>query len=117
MRLRAVVSHMGLLPSRRESSWLDVGLLAVLAAAVGYYAVRFRDAGDVTPHLIRFYEFPRGTNPPAMMPQDKALLLLNDPAAGTAATGTAAPPLWSLLMIAGVIVLAVGPLRYWVREG
>lgn len=111
-----------LAPLRERSSALDVSLLGAILAGVAFYGGNLSVSGGTSPNLIRFYDKPPGTQYPATLPQDKALLLLADPTttASSGAAGVAgAPldPLWKVLFAVGVVVLLAGPVLAWQRRG
>lgn len=108
-----------MLPSTSRSSGLDISLLGAIVAILAFYAGNSSYFEGAAPHLIRFFDKPPGTTYPAVMPQDKALLLLADPST-TASTGsTASIPIpaggWALLMYVGLLMVVIGPLWAWVR--
>ncbi|PSQ22937.1 hypothetical protein BRD01_08145 [Halobacteriales archaeon QS_8_65_32] len=104
---------------------LDVSVLGFIVAAVAFYAGRLGSAADVdSPNIIRFTDYPRGSAPPAVLPQDSALMLLteSDPSATESAASAAGPasvdPIWTLVMCIGFALLIGGPLfaRLYVAE-
>jgi hypothetical protein len=104
---------------------LDVSVLGFIVAAVAFYAGRLGSAADVdSPNIIRFTDYPRGSAPPAVLPQDSALMLLteSDPSATESAASAAGPasvdPIWTLVMCIGFALLIGGPLfaRLYVTE-
>ena len=104
---------------------LDVSVLGFIVAAVAFYARRLGSAADVdSPNIIRFTDYPRGSAPPAVLPQDSALMLLteSDPSATESAASAAGPasvdPIWTLVMCIGFALLIGGPLfaRLYVAE-
>lgn len=104
---------------------LDVSVLGFIVAAVAFYAGRLGSAADVdSPNIIRFTDYPRGSAPPAVLPQDSALMLLteSDPSATESAASAASPasvdPIWTLVMCIGFALLIGGPLfaRLYVAE-
>ncbi|MFB6068768.1 MAG: hypothetical protein ABEJ90_02460 [Halobacterium sp.] len=101
-----------------RSSALDVSLLGLVVAIVSFYAARLPAAG-ATPNLIRFFETSPGRRYPAILPQDKALLLLLAPGTGTetaTTTGSATGGVWSLLFLVGLLVVLAGPALAWVHR-
>ncbi|MFB6167731.1 MAG: hypothetical protein ABEJ43_02670 [Haloferacaceae archaeon] len=92
-------------PLGGRTRWHDVALLGTVVAGVSFYATRVR-GGSAMPHLIRFYDVSPDRTYPATLPQDKALLLLLDPAtkggSGAAAAGPSVDPLWNLLLVVGL---------------
>lgn len=96
----------------------DLSVLGFIVAAVAFYAGRLGGASDVdSPNIIRFTDHPPGSAPPAILPQDSALLLLTQPdPSATDSVGTAAAsappvdPIWTLVMCIGFALLIGGPL-------
>ncbi len=99
------------------SDGLDVSLLGVIVAGVAYYAGGFADVPDTTPRLVRFADAGPGYVPVAAMPQESALLLLlgsgGPGTAGPAATGSP----WSLVVVAGLMLVVAGPVWAWMGRG
>lgn len=89
----------------RRPSWHDIALLGTVLAGVAFYATRL-DGGNVVPSFLRFYDVAPGRTYPAALPQDKALLLLTDPATEpsreVAAVGPSIDPLWNTLLLVGI---------------
>lgn len=102
-----------------RSSGLDVSLLGVIVTGFGLFLDRAADAAGTRPHLIRFFDKPPGTRYPAAMPQDKALLLLTDPATKASGPTSGGTPLISfgdlpmLIVFIGVALILAGPLWAW----
>lgn len=102
-----------------RSSGLDVSLLGVIVAGIGFSVEYVAGAAGTTPHLIRFFDKPPGTSYPAVMPQDAALLLLADPSTtGSSATSGATPvislgDLPTFLAYVGLVLVVLGPLWTW----
>ena len=106
----------------------DVSVLGFIIAAVAFYAGRLGSASDIdSPNIIRFTDYPRGSAPPAVLPQDSALMLLteSDPsatesagAAASAAGPASVDPIWTFIMCIGFALLVGGPLfaRLYVAE-
>lgn len=94
-----------------RTQWHDIALLGTILAAVSFYAARL-GGGNAVPHLLRFYDVPPGRAYPATLPQDKALLLLMDPATKAsnevAATGPSIDPLWNALLVVGLVAALGG---------
>lgn len=95
----------------------DLSALGFIIAAVAFYAGRLGGAPDVdSPNIIRFTDYPRGSAPPAVLPQDSALMLLteSDPSAtetaGAVASAPPVDPIWTLVMCIGFALLIGGPL-------
>lgn len=102
-----------------RSSGLDITLLGVIIAIVGFYASRLGEVVGTMPHIIRFFDVPPDRSTPGIMPQDQALLLLNDPA--TSASAPLSNPVPALpfgdlpvvVMYLGVVLIFAGPLWSW----
>ena len=87
--------------------------------------VRPNDVGagdhETTPHPV-FLRL-AGPNVPGGDAQDKALLLLSDPATGqaageaTASTGGALNGVWALVALVGFMLVLAGPTLVWVNRG
>ncbi|WP_251341687.1 hypothetical protein [Haloplanus halophilus] len=108
--------------NRERSSGLDVTLLGLIATIVGGYGRNISVPPDTSPHLIRFFSVSPDRTYPGVMPQDKALLLLNDPAAGEAtrqatAGGGSLYGLWTLVAAVGLLLLVAGPAIAWKNRG
>jgi hypothetical protein len=97
----------------------DVSVLGFIVAAVAFYAGRLGSASDVdSPNIIRFTDYPQGSAPSAVLPQDSALMLLteSDPSAAAESAGAAAAatppvdPIWTFIMCIGFALLVGGPL-------
>ena len=108
--------------NRERSSALDISLLGVIAVIVGGYGRRLSVPADASPDLIRFFSVSPDRTYAAVLPQDKALLLLSDPSTGratqqaTQATG-AFDGIWTLVALVGVILLLAGPAIAWADRG
>jgi hypothetical protein len=108
--------------TRERSSALDMSLLGVIAVIVGGYGRSLSVPADASPDLIRFFSVSPDRTYAAVLPQDKALLLLSDPSTGratqqaTQATG-AFDGLWTLVALVGVILLLAGPVIAWANRG
>lgn len=103
-----------------RSSGLDVSLLGVIVTGVALSVHAFAGSGRVAPNLIRFFEVPPDTKHPAVMPQDKALILLSDPSTNPSAEVAAGIDLsvsldgaLAFLVFVGVAMILVGPLWAW----
>jgi hypothetical protein len=102
---------------------LDLILLGVIAVIVGWYGRTLSVAGDTQPDLIRFFSVSPDRTYAAVLPQDKALLLLNDPSTGQAAgeaTASAAGAMngiWTLVALLGVMAILAGPVLVWINRG
>lgn len=102
-----------------RSSGLDVSLLGVIVAGVGAFLDSVLDAAGTSPHLIRFFDKPPGTDYPAVLPQDAALLLLTDPStasSGTISGGTQVASFGDLptfVAYVGAVLVLAGPLWAW----
>ena len=96
-------------PRWPSESGLDLVLLGAVVAGLGVYADAFADSTRATPSLVtRFLQIPPGTSPPAVLPQDRALLLMTDPRTADAATGGVASGSATGSSGAGLILVAVG---------
>ena len=82
---------------------LDLVLLGTILAGLGVYAGVFAGSADASPSLVRFFQVPPDATYSAVLPQDKALLLLTDPRTADAATGGVEPS-----GSAGITILAIG---------
>ncbi|MFB6107243.1 MAG: hypothetical protein ABEJ82_00175 [Haloplanus sp.] len=102
-------------------SGLDVSLLGVVVAVVASYGRSLSTPPGASPHVIRFFDVSPERSYPAVLPQDKALLLLTDPSTG-GSTHTAAQSalsldgVWALLVVVGLCLVAAGPVLAWVRR-
>jgi len=104
--------------NRDQLSPLDVSLLGLIATIVGGYGRTISVPPDTAPHLIRFFSVSPDRSYAAVMPQDKALLLLSDPATGEATRGATDAAgslhgLWTLVAFVGLILLFAGPVLAW----
>lgn len=101
-------------PRHPATTGLDISLLGVIVAAVGFYAGSLPTAATGTPNLVRFGEGARGTAAPAAMPQDQALLLLSSSGGDTAGTvAHSLDPFWSFLVVLGLTMVVAGPVWAW----
>jgi len=106
-----------------STTGLDLVLLGLIAAIVGAYGRTMSVPADTRPHLIRFFSVSPDRTYAAVMPQDKALLLLSDPSTGqatreaTAAGAGAMNGIWTLVFLVGVMLLFAGPALVWIRRG
>ncbi|MFC6989317.1 hypothetical protein ACFQJD_12455 [Haloplanus sp. GCM10025708] len=103
-----------------RSSALDVSLLGVIVAVVSFYSARLSPTDGTSPNLIRFFDTAPSREYPAVLPQDKALLLLLDPGTGpttAASTGPATGGVWPLLFLVGLLMVVAGPILAWLRRG
>lgn len=102
-----------------RSSGLDISLLGVILAIIGFYGSQLGELAGTMPHLIRFFDVPPGHSSPAVMPQDAALLLLTDPTTTESSTisGTGMQlPVGELPMIiayVGLFLIVLGPVWAW----
>lgn len=102
-----------------RSSGLDVSLLGVIVAGVGFTLEYVTGAAGTSPHLIRFFDTPSGTTAPAVMPQDAALLLLTDPSTTASkpmsggATAISLGDLPTFVASVGILLVVAGPLWAW----
>lgn len=102
-----------------RSSGLDISLLGVIVAGIGFSLEYVMDAAGTTPRLIRFFDKPPGTTYPAVMPQDAALLLLADPSTTASSATSGATPVVSLgdlptfVAYVGLVLVVAGPLWTW----
>jgi|GEM_PF-3806723 len=104
-----------------STSGLDLVLLGLIAVIVGGYGRTMSVPATTKPDLIRFFSVSPDRTYAAVLPQDKALLLLSDPAAGQAASGAAgvAGPMdgiWTLVVLLGVLSIFAGPILVWVKR-
>jgi hypothetical protein len=105
-----------------STSGLDLILLGLIAVIVGWYGRTLSFSGTTQPDLIRFFSVSPDRTYAAVMPQDKALLLLNDPSTGRAAgeaTATAAGSMngiWTLVVLLGVMSILAGPALMWANR-
>jgi len=104
-----------------STSGLDLTLLGLIAAIVGWYGRSISVPATTKPDLIRFFSVSPDRTYPAVMPQDKALLLLNDPATGEAAGAATAGAgsldgVWTLVALIGLLLLVAGPTLMWVNR-
>lgn len=91
---------------------VDIALLGTLVAGLGAYAGVFRGSADASPSVLRFFQVSPDTTYAAVLPQDKALLLLTDPRTADAASGgveTVGGVGLSLIAI-GVVLMVTGVL-------
>jgi hypothetical protein len=113
--------HSGIINRDRPSA-LDVSLLGLIATIVGGYGRSISVPADTAPNLIRFFSVSPDRTYPAVMPQDKALLLLNDPSTTEAtreatAAGGSLYAVWTLVAVVGVLLLLAGPAVAWRNRG
>lgn len=102
-----------------RSSGLDITLLGVIFAIIGFYGSRLGEMVGTMPHIIRFFDVPPDRQTPGVMPQDQALILLNDPA--TAASAPISNPIPALpigdlptvVMYVGIVLIFAGPIWSW----
>lgn len=105
-----------------RSSGFDVSLLGVIVVGIGLFVDRIERSAGTMPHLIRFFDEPSGTAYPAVAPQDKALLLLNDPettSSSAIAAGETAISFGSLsavLAYLGIALILFGPVWAWTKR-
>ncbi|GAB6860631.1 hypothetical protein ACFR97_08155 [Haloplanus litoreus] len=108
--------------SRERSSALDVSLLGVIAVIVGGYGRSLSVPADASPDLIRFFSVSPDRTYAAVLPQDKALLLLSDPSTGEATRQATRTPgaldgVWTLVALVGIMLLLAGPAIAWANRG
>ncbi|WP_248895292.1 hypothetical protein [Haloplanus halobius] len=99
-------------------SGMDITLLGLIAVIVGGYGRSLSVPAGTAPDLIRFFSVPPERTYPAVMPQDKALLLLNDPSIArsrqtTAETAVSLDGVWTLVALVGVMLVIAGPVLVW----
>jgi len=105
-----------------STSGLDLVLLGLIAAIVGWYGRTLSVSGAAQPDLIRFFSVSPDRTYAAVLPQDKALLLLSDPSTQQSAgeaTATAAGSMngiWTLVLLLGVMTILAGPALTWIRK-
>lgn len=89
---------------------LDLVLLGTMVAGLGVYAGVFSGSAGASPSLVRFLQVSPDTTYSAVLPQDKALLLLTDPRTADAATGgVETTGGFGIAFVAiGVVLVAVG---------
>ncbi|MFB6196567.1 MAG: hypothetical protein ABEI80_10380 [Haloplanus sp.] len=103
----------------RDRSGLDITLLGLIAAIVGGYGRTMSVPAGTSPHLIRFFSAPPDRTYPAVMPQDKALLLLSDPSVersasrATAEAAVSLDGLWTVVAFVGLLLVIAGPIIAW----
>jgi len=107
--------------NRDETTGLDLTLLGLIAAIVGWYGRTLSFSGDTQPDLIRFFSVSPDRTYAAVMPQDKALLLLSDPSTGEAAGDAAATAgsmegIWTLIALLGLLLVFAGPALAWANR-
>jgi hypothetical protein len=106
-----------------STSPLDLTLLGIIAVVIGWYGRTMSVPATTKPHLIRFFSVSPDRTYPAVMPQDKALLLLSDPATGqaageaTASTAGTLNGVWALVALVGFMLVLAGPTLVWVNRG
>lgn len=102
-----------------RSSGLDVSLLGMIVAGIGFTLDYVTGAAGTSPHLVRFFDKPAGTSYPAVMPQDAALLLLTDPSTTASrpisggATAISLGDLPVFVAYVGAVLVVAGPLWAW----
>ncbi|AZH24224.1 hypothetical protein [Haloplanus aerogenes] len=105
-----------------STSGLDLVLLGLIAVIVGGYGRSMSVPANTKPDLIRFFSVSPDRTYAAVLPQDKALLLLSDPTTGQAASGAAASPvgamdgIWTLVALLGVMLILAGPMLVWANR-
>jgi hypothetical protein len=105
-----------------STSPLDLVLLGTIAVIVGAYGRSMSVPANTKPDLIRFFSVSPDRTYAAVMPQDKALLLLSDPSTSQA-TGEATASVgalngvWTLVALLGLMLVLAGPMLVWVRRG
>ena len=93
-----------------RSRGFDLVLLGTLVAGLGLYARVLSGSTEASPSLLRFFQVPADTRFPAVLPQDKALLLLTDPRTADAAAGGVDPTggIGVVLLAIGVVLVSMG---------
>ncbi|MFB6157145.1 MAG: hypothetical protein ABEJ34_04825 [Haloferacaceae archaeon] len=108
-----------ILPLDGRTRWHDVALVGSILAGVSFYATRV-SGGNVMPNLIRFYDVSPDRTYAATMPQEKALLLLVDPATEASkqvtGAGPSVDPLWNLLLVVGLVAMFGGAFLAYVDD-
>jgi hypothetical protein len=105
-----------------STSGLDLVLLGLVAVIVGAYGRTMSVPATTTPDLIRFFSVSPDRTYAAVMPQDKALLLLSDPSTGQATSEAAAAGvgamngIWTLVALLGVMSILAGPVLVWINR-
>jgi len=105
-----------------STSGLDLVLLGLIAVIVGGYGRGMSVPANTKPDLIRFFSVSPDRTYAAVLPQDKALLLLSDPttgrAAGEATAGAvgAMNGIWTLVALFGVMLILAGPMLVWANR-
>jgi hypothetical protein len=109
--------------NRDSTSPLDLTLLGLIAVIVGGYGRTMSVPADTKPDLIRFFSVSPDRTYAAVMPQDKALLLLSDPATGQATSEATAGAvgafdgIWTLVALLGLMLVLAGPALLWANRG
>lgn len=95
----------------RESG-LDLVLLGVIIVGLGVYADLFVGSSNATLSLVRLFQALPDTTYPAVLPQDRALLLLTGPQTAEAATSSveASGGVGAVLFGGGIVIVALGVL-------
>jgi hypothetical protein len=98
-------------------------LLGIIAVIVGGYGRTMSVPADTNPDLIRFFSVSPDRTYAAVLPQDKALLLLSDPSvaqatgAATGGAGGSMAGLWTFVALLGLLLVFAGPALVWVNRG
>lgn len=89
---------------------LDLVLLGTIIAGLGVYAGVISGSAGASPSLVRFFQVSPDTTYSAVLPQDKALLLLTDPRTADAATGGVEPTgsVGLVFVAIGIVLVATG---------
>lgn len=104
-----------------STSGFDLVLLGLIAVIVGGYGRTMSVPAETKPDLIRFFSVSPDRSYAAVLPQDKALLLLSDPSTGQATSGAAAGVgamngVWTLVALLGLMLIFAGPALVWVKR-
>ena len=104
------------------TSPLDLTLLGIIAVILGAYGRSMSVPATTNPDLIRFFSVSPDRTYAAVLPQDKALLLLNDPSTAratgeaTASAGGSMAGLWTLVALVGLLLVLAGPTLLWINR-
>jgi len=105
-----------------STSGLDLVLLGLIGVIVGAYGRTMSVPANTQPDLIRFFSVSPDRTYAAVLPQDKALLLLSDPStARTAGEATASAGamngIWTFVVLLGIMSVLAGPVLVWANRG